>query len=116
MDSAVPGGSIAPPSQDVVVTDTLIAEEDEGFECLYDVPFVTVNRVAGLIEAEVLLCGAAEIDLDRINTALSVGRSHGYTSYSRVFGEADNVLIQFTDDPDKGLIWALEDDLGLPAW
>lgn len=114
MDPVVPGGSFAPPSEDVVLT--VVDDSAEIFESIYDVPFVTVNRVGGELEAEVLLSGFAEIDLDRISTALSVARGRGFTSYSRVFGDCDNVLIRFTDDPNKGLIWALESDLGLPAW
>lgn len=116
MEPAVPSGSIAPLTQDVATL--AIMEDDEEYENVYDVPFVTVNRIkaTGQLEGEVLLSRVPEIDLDRVRTALSVGREHGCTSYSRIFGDYDNVLIEFTDDPDKGLIYALESDLGLPAW
>lgn len=116
MDPVVPSGSIAPLSEEMVLTVVDDDSDEQLFESIYDVPFVTVNRVAGELEAEVLLSGFAEIDLDRVSTALSVARDLGFTSYSRVFGDCDNVLIRFTDDPEKGLIWALESDLGLPAW
>ena len=90
----------------------ILTAVDEEFVNLYDVPFVTVNKVDGLVLAEVLLSGSREIDRDRVETALSVGREHGVTAYARVFGDYGNVLIYFADDPDKGVIWAFMDELG----
>ena len=117
MDSAVPGGAITAPPIEADIDVLTVEVEDEGFEVLYDVPFVTVNRVPGnLIEAEVWLSGVAEIDFDRLSAALTEGRKHGFVSYSRIFGDDGQVLIQFSNNPDEGLIWALEDELGLPAW
>ena len=107
---AVPSGSIQPLSEDLILTVV------DDFESIYDVPFVTVNRVDGEIQAEVLLSGNTVIDNDRLSTAMSVAAEHGHQAYARVFGDDDNVLLYFTDDPAKGLIWALETEMGAAAW
>ena len=86
------------------------------FEAIYDVPFVTVNRVGAELEAEVVFSGDAEIDLDRLQTAFSVAGERGYRSYARVFIDYDAVMIFFTDDPAKGIVWALEDELNAGTW
>lgn len=84
---------------------------DEEFECVYDVPYVTMNRIGGEYQAEVVFTGNPVVDLDRVRTAHAVGRDHGVRSYARVFGE-NCVMIYFTDEPSKGLIWGLEDEIG----
>ena len=111
MDSGVPSGDSRPLTED---TDILTVVEEE-FVCLYDVPFVTVNRFGGEIQAEVLLSGVDEIDEGRISSAHAAAAEHGYRAYARVFGEWGQVLIYFTDEPSKGLIWGLEEEVG-NAW
>ena len=94
-------------------TSTLtVVETEDDFEAIYDVPFVTVNRVGGELQAEVIFSGIRDIDQDRVDTALSVARERGFRAYARVFGDMQNVLIYFTDEPSKGLIWGLEDEIG----
>lgn len=109
-----PSREILPLSEDTDILTVI----DEDFETLYDVPFVTVNKVGGEIMAEVLLSGVKEIDSDRIATAQSVAKEHGCRAYARVFGDQYGgaaVLIYFTDEPSKGLIWGLENEVG-NAW
>lgn len=100
---------IAAPSDETQPLDTIV----DDFRTVYDVPFVTVNRVwDGEFEAEVVFSGNAEVDLDRIRTALAVGRDHGVRAYARVFMD-DYVIIHYSDHPDKGIIWCDEVD---DAW
>jgi len=116
LEPAVPSGEILPLSED---RDILTVVDDEVFENLYDVPFVTVNRVGDEIEAEVVLSGVKEIDQDRLATAQSVAGEKGFRAYARIFGDlyedSNVVTILFTDDPAKGLIWALAEEMG-SAW
>jgi len=88
----------------------VLAVVEEDFKSIYDVPFVTVNRIDGQFVAEVIFSGNPVIDLDRINTALKVGIEHGVRAYARVFGTYGNVLIYFTDDPLGGLIYGPPSD------
>ena len=112
MDSAESSG-------DNPLADTIILNvaDDEVFENLYDVPFVTVNRVGDEIQAEVHLSGDWQTDHDRLSTAQSVAAELGFRAYARVFGdlyEDGNVVsVLFTDDTAKGLIWGLEDEVGV---
>jgi hypothetical protein len=78
----------------------------DDFESIYDVPFVTVNRVSGEYQAEVILSGDEETDHDRVLTALAVGTEHGVRAYARVFGTYGNVKILFSHCPSAGTIWA----------
>lgn len=107
MEPGVPSGDLHPLTED---TDILTVVDD--FESIYDVPFVTVNRIGDEIHAEVLLSGVDEIDHDRISTAMSVAGERGFRAYARVFGTYGNVVLYFTDEPSKGLIWGLEDEIG----
>ena len=95
-------------------TDILTAVDDD-FENIYDVPFVTVNRVGVELEAEVHLSGMKEIDEDRLGAAMSIAVERGFRSYARVFGdlyESSNVVtLLFSDNPNTGQIWCLEDDI-----
>ena len=92
---------IAAPSDESQPLATIV----DDFTTVYDVPFVTVNRVwDGEYEAEVVFSGNPATDGDRVRTALAVGRDHGVRAYARVFVE-DYVIIQFSDHPDKGIIW-----------
>lgn len=90
---------------------TTLDDVDEDFDCVYDVPFVTVNRVGGEYLAEVVFSHDPVVDGDRVRTALAVGLDHGVRAFARVFGD-DCVTIHFTDEPSKGLIWGLEDEIG----
>jgi hypothetical protein len=103
----------AAPSDDIQPLSTMV---EGGFRTVYDVPFVLVNQVEnGEYAAEVVFSGDPEVDLDRVRTALAVGRERGVSAYARVFDE-DVVWIYFSDDPSKGLIWALSDELSASAW
>jgi hypothetical protein len=102
------------PSDDSCEEGATLVYVDDDFESVYDVPYVTVNRIGGEYLAEVVFSGDPVVDKDRVSTALAVGRDHGVCSFARVFGE-NCVTIHFTDDPSKGLIWGLEDELG-NAW
>jgi hypothetical protein len=113
MEPAVPGGA-QPLTED---TDILTVVDD--FESIYDVPYVTVNRVGNELQAEVMLSGVPEIDEDRLSTAQSVAWERGYRAYARVFGDlygGSAVTLYFADGPTAGVIWALEDELGNGAW
>lgn len=110
MEPAAPSGEISPLTEDA---DILTVVDD--FESIYDVPFVTVNRVGDQIQAEILLSGIEEVDHDRISTAMSVAGERGFRAYARVFGTYRNVVIYFSDHPAKGTIWGLESELG-NAW
>lgn len=113
MESVVPGGA-QPLTEDTGVL-TVVDDYDGIFRELYDVPFVTVNRVLDEIEAEVYIAGVpAGIGLDRLMTAQLEARKLGYRCYSRVFGDWGQVIMRFSDDPAKGTIWALESELD--AW
>jgi hypothetical protein len=71
--------------------------EDEQFENIFDAPFITVNKVEGQYIAEVMLSGTLGVDLDRIATALDVGRSEGVRFLSGKLGIfGNNVTILFT--------------------
>jgi hypothetical protein len=83
----------------------LTVDVEEDFRSIYDVPYVTVNKIDGQFVAEVIFSGNPEVDLDRVSTALRVGLEHGVRAYARVFGTYGNVLIYFTDDPLGGLIY-----------
>ena len=107
MEPAVPGGIAPLTTGDTGILD--VVEDD--FEAIYDVPFVTVNRVGGELQAEVIFSGIKDIDHDRVSTALSVASERGFKAYARVFGDMDNVLIYFTDNPSKALIWGLSDEV-----
>lgn len=109
MDTAGPSDSVVIPFAN---EGSAILTVEEDFESLYDVPFVTVNRIEGQIEAEVIFSGVHDTDMDRIMTALQVGQEHGQRAYARVFGIYGNVLIHFSDHPDKGKIWGLLDTIG----
>ena len=119
MEPAVP--SEAPLDQGI---DVLTVSDDDHydgvFKNLYDCPFVLVNRVGDEIHAEVLKSYIDGVTDDRIMTAQSVAGKLGFRIYARKFGdlyEDDNtVLLRFSDDPAKGLIWALEGDLMGGAW
>ncbi len=74
------------------------AGTDEDFECVFDVPYITVNRIEGRYLAEVVLSDDETTSLDRIETALAVGREHGVHAYARIHGDYGTVLIHFTDD------------------
>lgn len=108
MDTASPSDGLIPSVGTIEDTDILTAVEEE-FECLYDVPYVTVNKIDGEIQAEVIFSGNEVVDLDRIRTALSVGAEHGYRAYARVFGTYHNVLILFSDSPATGAIYGPSD-------
>jgi alkanesulfonate monooxygenase SsuD/methylene tetrahydromethanopterin reductase-like flavin-dependent oxidoreductase (luciferase family) len=79
-------------------TAVLTLVEDE-FESIFDVPFITVNKVDGQFQAEVILSGDPETDLERIQEALDVGTVYGVHAYARVHSEfGHGVLIYFTPD------------------
>lgn len=79
------------------------AEED--FENIYDVPFVTVNRIDGRYVAEVILSGNEGVDQVRIQAALDVGFAYGVHAYARIHSDityyeddTKSILIHFTPD------------------
>lgn len=110
MEAVSPSDGIQPLGLEDTLT--VVDDFDFDFESVYDVPFVTVNRIGGELQAEVLLSGMKETDSDRIATALSVGAERGYHAYARVFGDFDNVIIYSSKDPDAGIIWASPAELG----
>lgn len=106
--------TVGPSEDDPCEEGIVLTYVDELFECVYDVPFVTVNRVGGEFMAEVVFSGDPMIDGDRVRTALQVGVDHGVRAFARVFGD-DCVTIHYTDEPSHGLVWGLEDEIGL-SW
>ena len=109
----------AAPSEDTAIL--TVVDDDLEVESLYDVPYVLVNRVGAEIHAEIVLSGVNEIDFDRITTAQSVAWDKGRCkAYARVFGDLyedlNVVTMLFTDDPSKGLIWALEEEMLVEDW
>lgn len=86
------------------ISTSVIDLVEEDFENVYDVPFITVNRIDGQYVAEVMLSGNERTDEVRIQTALDVGFGLGHHSYARVHsdreyeGADDSVLIYFTPD------------------
>jgi hypothetical protein len=112
MEAVVPGGEIQPLIQDTgTLTVTDVVDDDDGIRSIYDVPFVSVFWVGDEIHAEVYLTGVADIDHDRLMAAQSVAGELGFRAYARVFGDWGQVLFRFSDDPAKGLIWALEEEM-----
>lgn len=77
----------------------IVDDDDEDFEVVHDVRFITVNRVGKQYEGEVILSGDADVDEARIQEALDVGRTRGVHAYARKHG-LDSVLIFFTDDTE----------------
>lgn len=77
--------------------DSEVLTEDEDFENIFDAPYITVNRISGRYQAEVILSGNDILDQDRIQTALDVGAVHGVRAYANVQGTYGNVLIHFTE-------------------
>jgi hypothetical protein len=120
MEAAVPGGESCPLTEDIGVLTAVADDYDGVFKNIYDVPYVTVNRVEDEIHAEVHLTGYAEIDHDRLMTAHSVAREKGFRSYCRFFAdlyEDDNVVhLKFSDDPSKGTIWCLLEEEAGDTW
>lgn len=118
MEQAVPGGESRPLTDDGALA--VVDDYDGEFKEIYDVPFVTVNRVEDEIHAEVHLSGYAEVDHDRLMTAHSVARGLGFRSYCRIFAdlyEEENVaLLRFSDSPTKGTIWALLEEEAGDTW
>lgn len=110
MNTPGPSGGTSPLMGRNEDTDILIVVDD--FESIYDVPFVTVNRVGGEYQAEVIFSGNEDTDLDRVRTALAVGTERGVRAYARVFGTYGNVMIYFTADPDGGAVYGPLD----PDW
>lgn len=83
----------------------------EDFENVYDVPFITVNRIDGLYEAEVIFSGDEAVDQARLQTALDVGASYGvYVHAVRPSDypddDVESVTIHFTADPIGSLVEA----------
>lgn len=61
----------------------------ETFDNLYDVPFIVVNRINGLIVAEVE-CSDSELTTEsRIQEATEVARRHGQRLFARVESDID---------------------------
>lgn len=87
-------------TRNLAIVDDL--DEDEEFESVYDVRFITVNRIGQKYEAEVVLSGEPLIDEARIQVALEVGRSRGVHAYARKHGLHGSVLIFFTPDTSAG--------------
>jgi hypothetical protein len=88
-----------------------VVEDD--FMSIYDVPFITVNRVDGKFFAEVVASDNESVTLSRVQEALEVGRRYGQHVYARKHGDivypelagVDNgvILIAFTPDADGSL-------------
>jgi hypothetical protein len=99
-------GIIPTPATDVV-------EDFEDFESIYDVPFITVNRIDGRFRAQVVVSENELVTLDRIQEAIDVGRQHGQHAYARKHGDImyptlagldyGVIDIIFTPDTDGGL-------------
>lgn len=83
-------------------TGVLTIVEDD-FVSVYDVPFITMNKVGGQYQAEVIMSLDDSTSEARIQEALDVGHVHGVHAYARILGEYNNVLIFFTPDTDGGV-------------
>lgn len=69
--------------------------EDEDFESVYDVPFMTVNRIGDEYQGEVVLSGDYTLDLARVQTVLDAGTARGQYCYARKHGLYGTILIFF---------------------
>ena len=103
MEATSPSDGLVPFTGYAEDTDILTIEDD--FESVYDVPFVTVNKIDGQYEAEVIFSGTEVIDRDRVETALKVGAEHGVRAFARIFGTYGNVRILFSDSPASGAVY-----------
>ena len=95
MTAAAPGG-----------TGVLAIEEEEQFENLHDVPFITVNRINGKIIAEVVKDWDPAVTEARIRAAQDVGYEHGHHLWAAVHGDYSHlgygvVTLHFMPDGDK---------------
>jgi hypothetical protein len=100
METGSTGGVLPLPA----TGDAIVLDVEDDFESVYDVPFITVNKIGSKYLAEVVLSGDVETDLARVQTALDVGATRGVHAYARVYsdlvyeGTADSILIHFTAD------------------
>jgi hypothetical protein len=119
MDPVVPSGEASP----LIDTDmlTVVCDYDGVFQNLIDEDMVIMNRIGDEIHAEIVL----SLDDDtvshrRLMTAQAVAGRLGYRAYSRFFGDlyedSNVVTLQFTDDPAKGVIWALTEEMAVGDW
>lgn len=88
---------------------TQVTEED--FENVYDVPWVTVNRIDGLYEAEVIFSGDEGVDQARLQEALDVGATYGVYPFAMKPNDypdddVESVTIHFTEVPIGSLVEA----------
>lgn len=97
METGLPDGDRTMSPVATSEDDAVLTVEDD-FATVYDAPFITVNRIEGQYQAEVITSGDRETDLERIQTALDVGTVHGVHPYARVHGEYGNILIFFSPD------------------
>jgi hypothetical protein len=93
MDTGSPAGTY--PAAATEDTGVLTVVETD-FEAIYDVPFITVNKVGGKFLAEVFCSDDERVNEARIQEALDVGHMHGVHAFARVWGEYNNVRIHFT--------------------
>lgn len=95
-------GSTVTPAGGPGDTGVLIVE-DEQFESILDVPFVTVNMIDGKLVAEIVKSADPALTLERIQAALNVGYARGQHSWARVEGDYEDydvVTIHFMPDGD----------------
>lgn len=62
---------------------------DEVFENIYDVPFIVVNKIDGLIEAEVEASASEMVTTDRIQEAQEVARRHGQRLWAQTVADIE---------------------------
>ncbi|MGZ4659647.1 MAG: hypothetical protein ACXVYB_00040 [Arthrobacter sp.] len=93
--------------------DVLDVVEDEGFERIYDVPFITVNIIDGKMVGEVE-CSVSQLEtLSRIQEAEDAARQKGWHLFGRKHGDREYpeltgithgwIQLYFTPDLDGGL-------------
>lgn len=99
---------------------TVVCDYDGVFQNLIDEDMVIMNRIGDEIHAEIVMSDDDTVSHRRLMTAQATAGSLGYRAYSRFFGDlyedSNVVTMQFTDDPAKGLIWALTEETAVADW
>lgn len=119
MDPVVPSVETSPLTDTDMLT--VVCDYDGVFQNLIDEDMVIVNRIGDEIHAEIVL----SLDDDtvshrRLMAAQAAAGRLGYKAYSRYFGDlyedSNVVTMLFTDDPTKGIVWALTEEMAVADW
>lgn len=120
MDPVVPSGEASPLTEDTDIL-TVVCTYDGVFQNLIDEDMVIMNRIGDEIHAEIVLSPDDDtVSHRRLMTAQATAGRLGFKAYCRFFGDlyedSDVVTMQFTDDPAKGVIWALTEEMAVADW